>query len=537
MEKLPRDSLEDLILMTDITTEEYASIIASDRLAFTEEVFTQVGSGKYIDNWHVHCIVEHLQALDDGDLGTNNLIINMPPRLMKTIAISIADSAWTLGHDPSAQIICASHSLKIGKEINEKCLEVMQSDIYRSAFPETILTKQTSEWFKTTQNGHRLVATVGNKVTGFGATRLYIDDPCDPEGARSEAERERANRWIPSTLFGRGNDQNTLKKILIMQRLHEDDPTGMFLEKGGWYHLCLPAKFHKKVIIEVKDKVWEKKEGDFLFPQKLNKDVLDKLERDMGPYSFSGQYLQNPTPLGGGEFKVRYIKHYNNLSGDFSAKGMNVYVLVDPASGKKNKKNIKSQYKESDQDYTAIIVLGLHSDNNYYLLDMIRDRLNPTERIDALFKIHMKWNKLSGQPPKVAYEEYGMQSDAFYIERKKSELNYRFPFITVGGRMMKEDRIRRLIPLFENERFYLPKRLNYNTVKGETIDLVKELVEKEMVTFPISRHDDMMDAMSRIMDEEVYATFPGHNLVIHRVGEDYRDELLDGYKEENCMSW
>jgi predicted phage terminase large subunit-like protein len=523
--------------MTDISIEEYADIISTDRLAFTEEVFNQIGSGEYIDNWHVHCIVEHLQALDDGELEYDNLIINMPPRLMKTISISIADSAWSLGQDPSEQIICASHSLKIGKEINGKCLDVMQSDVYKCAFPDTILTKQTEEWFKTSEQGHRLVATVGNKVTGFGATRLYIDDPVDPESALSEAERERANRWIPSTLFGRANDQNTIKKILVMQRLHENDPSGMFLEKGGWHHLCLPAKFHRKFIIEVRGKNWEKDEGEYLFPQKLGKESLDRLHRDMGPYSFSGQYLQNPAPIGGGEFKVRWIKHYDNLSADFSAQGMNVYMMIDPASGKKNRKNMKSQYKELDQDYTAMMVVGLHSDRNYYLLDMVRDRLNPTERINTLFKLHMKWNKLSGKSPKVVYEEYGMQSDAFYIKKTQGELNYRFPFITVGGRMMKEDRIRRLIPLFENERFYLPKRINYTTVKGEVIELVKELIDNEMVTFPVAKHDDMMDAMSRIMEEDVYAQFPGHNLVIHRVGEDYRDELLDGYKEENCMSW
>ena len=216
---------------------------------------------------------------------------------------------------------------------------------------------------------------------------------------------------------------------------------------------------------------------------------------------------------------------------------MNVYIMVDPASGKKNKKLKTKGYKEIDQDYTAMVVVGLHSDKNYYVLDMVRDRLNPTQRIDNLIKLHMKWNKLSGKSPKVVYEDYSMQSDAYYINKAMGDLNYRFPFVTVGGRMMKEDRIRRLIPLFENNRIYLPRRINCTTVEGEVVELVSELVDNEMVSFPVAKHDDMLDAFSRLLEDDVYVSFPSTNLKVHRVGETYRDELLDGFKEDNFNTW
>ncbi len=521
--------------MHDISPEEYASIIATDRQAFTEEVFNQIGSGDYIHNWHVDAINEYLQAVEEGDI--RNLIINMPPRSLKSISISIAWSAWLQGHDPSTQIICASHSLKVGKELSGKCLDVMQSPIYKLAFPNTHLTKQTEEWFKTTQQGHRLVATVGNKVTGFGADIIIIDDPIDPESAVSETERARANRWIPGTLFGRANDQNTIKKVLVMQRLHEDDPSGIFKE-AGWDSLILPAEFKKKTFIEINKKSWEFDDGDLMFPARLGHDVLDELShplKGMGAYAFSGQYMQNPAPIGGGEFKQRWVQHYNNLSKDFSAKDMNVYIMCDPASGKK-RKSIKSN-KEADHDYTAIVVVGLHSDKNYYVLDLVRDKLNPTQRIDAVIKMHMKWNKKSGKSPKVVYEDYSMQSDAFYIEKAMSELNYRFAFVTVAGRVMKEDRIRRLIPLFENERVYLPRKIMYDTVGGETCELVTELIDNEMMTFPVSKHDDLLDAFARLLETEVYASFPATNLKILKAGETYRDELLGNFEETNYMSW
>jgi len=105
--------------------------------------------------------------------------------------------------------------------------------------------------------------------------------------------------------------------------------------------------------------------------------VLEEIFRDLQAYGYSGQIMQHPSPEGGGDFKQRWIKHYNNLSKDFSANGMNIYIMVDPASGKKYKGNKGKGYKEADQDYTAMMVVGLHADKNYYLLDMVRDRLNP----------------------------------------------------------------------------------------------------------------------------------------------------------------
>ena len=511
------------------TFDEYASILSLDRLAFTQEVFNQVGSGEYVHNWHVDAILEHLAALESGQI--DRLIINMPPRSLKSISVSIAWPAWLLGKNPYSQIIVASHSMKVGTELSAKTRDVMQSPIYQKAFPNTILTKTQEEWFKTTKQGHRLVATVGNKVTGFGADYLIIDDPIDPEAAMSEADRIRANRWIPSTLFSRANDQNTVKIVMVMQRLHENDPTGMLLEKGGWTHLSLPAEFPKDKVISIGSSKWEVEEGELLFPKRLGRDVLDRLRNDMGEYAYAGQYLQHPAPIGGGEFKPHWLKYYNNLSKDFSPQGMNVYIIVDPASGKKT--------KGYDQDYTAMAVVGLHSDKNYYLLDLVRDRLNPTERINTLIDLHMKWNRKSGKVPKVFYEDYGMQSDVFYLEKTMSQLNYRFPLNTVKGKLKKEDRIRRLIPLFEEERFYLPKQIWYDNVKGERIELIKSLVDDEMGVFPVGKHDDMLDAISRIFDKDVYATFPSSNLRVLKKGETYRDALMgsSSYKEDDFMTW
>ena len=516
--------------MVDFTPEEYAAIIAEDQLSFTEEVFAQVSpAAVYKPNWHVECIVEHLKALEDGEI--KRLIVNMPPRAMKSITINIAFPAWLLGRDPRTQIISASYARKLGVELNSKTADVMLSDVYRQAFPDTQLAKNTEDWFKTSMQGHRFVATTGSAVTGFGGDYIIIDDPLNPEEAFSEVLREKANRWVTNTLLPRANDPDTVKMVCVMQRLHENDVTGMLQQAGGWHELILPAEFHKKQMIEVRGQTWTCEEGEYLHPERLTPDALAKYRNDMGEYGYAGQYLQSPVPVGGGEFKPQYVQYYNQLSKKFTAQGMNVYILVDPANEKKKKRT-------SDPDYTAMIVVGLAPDNNYYILDIVRDRLNPTERINKLIDLHMKWSELSGIPPKVGYEKYGMMTDVFYLKKAQDALNYRFPLVELGGTALsKEDRIRKIIPEFENGRVYLPRNILYTTVNGEQVDLVHSLVEDEMLTFPVGKHDDMLDALARIVDEKLYARFPKIQVHYLERGQSIRDDILDGFDEDNFMSW
>lgn len=155
-----------------------------------------------------------------------------------------------------------------------------------------------------------------------------------------------------------------------------------------------------------------------------------------------------------------------------------------------------------------MMVVGLGTDNNYYLLDIIRDRLNPTERIDMLFVLHRKWNALCGKPPKVGYEKYSMQSDIHYIEKKKREDAYNFHLIPLGGQKSKTARVSVLVPDMENGRWYFPESLLYIDGEGKQWDLVREMLKSEMPTFPRSKHDDMLDAMARVYEPDLCMAFP-----------------------------
>jgi len=187
-----------------------------------------------------------------------------------------------------------------------------------------------------------------------------------------------------------------------------------------------------------------------------------------------------PSKFGFDEKWIRYWDHYNY-------KGMNKYILVDPANEKKR-----------NSDYTAMFVVGMSDDDNYYVIDLVRERMNLTERTTKLFELHRKY-----RPVATAYEQYGIQADIQHIQYVQAQQNYRFSITAVGGNTKKEDRIRTLVPLFENERIYLPHGIQVRTGTGMMRDVIKEFIE-ECLSFPVGTHDDMLDCLARINDPKFH---------------------------------
>jgi len=216
-------------------------------------------------------------------------------------------------------------------------------------------------------------------------------------------------------------------------------------------------------------------------------EVLAAKRRDMGPFVFGAQMLQDPTADEAQGFKEEWLRWAQP-----SAAGLNIYMVFDPASSKKK-----------DSDYTSGWVLGLGSDRNMYVLDMVRDRLNLTQRADLVMGWHRRW-----KPAATGYERYGMMADIEHILDRQERENYRFPIIELAGTMPKNDRIRRLIPWFENGRVYMPQRFEKTNYEGRSVDLVKAFREEEYLPFPVGGHDDMLDAMARILDDNMPADWP-----------------------------
>jgi len=183
-------------------------------------------------------------------------------------------------------------------------------------------------------------------------------------------------------------------------------------------------------------------------PVFMTREELVEKRTAMGPYVFACQMLQNPkqdTQEGFEESWLRYwlVKQWQN---------MNVYIICDPASSKKK-----------DSSFTCFIVIGLGQDKNYYIIDIVRDRMSLTERANVLFALHRKY-----KPILVGYEKYGMQADIEHYQDRMARDNYRFHINELGGKVQKEDRIKGLVPLFENGRIWLPETCIRENYEGMT---------------------------------------------------------------------
>lgn len=220
----------------------------------------------------------------------------------------------------------------------------------------------------------------------------------------------------------------------------------------------------------------------------LSQELLDKKRREMGPYVFACQILQDPKQDASQGFSSKWLRYYTEVRKE----EFNLYIFVDPANEKKKR-----------SDYTAAWCIGLGMDNNYYAIDVCRDRLNLSERTDLVFEWHRKYKPLA-----VFYEKYGMQSDIEHIRGEMERANYRFTIQELGGNLSKVDRIRRLVPIFENQRMWLPVRLHHTTYEGKSEDMIEHFKE-EYMGFPVTLYDDMLDSLSRIQDENISLRWPG----------------------------
>ena len=215
-------------------------------------------------------------------------------------------------------------------------------------------------------------------------------------------------------------------------------------------------------------------------PMFLTKKQLDEKRMLMGPYVFSAQMLLQPTALMTHNFSRDWLRFYEEIN----PWSMNRYLLFDPSKG-----------RDKDSDYTAGLVIGLAPDKNYYILDMVRDRLPLTARAILLFNWHAKWKPLG-----VGYEQYGMQSDIEHFKDRMTRENYRFHITEIKGNVKKESRIERLVPLFENSRIYLPKSLVRTNSDYKQVDIVQAFIEEEYAPWPMGGHDDVIDDLARIFD-------------------------------------
>lgn len=402
----------------------------------------------------------------------------------KSTIITYALTIQDILNDPELTVGIFSHTRPIAKAfLRQIKREFETNEQLKALFPDILYAdpaNQSPKWsedegitVKRKSNPKEATIEAWGLVDGQPTSKHYrlriYDDTVTRESVTTpEMMQKTTEAWELSLNLAAQNG----KERGIGTRYHFNDTYRAIIERGALSVRLYPATVDGKV------------EGDPVF---MSREELAKKRRNMGPFVFGAQMLQDPTADEKQGFKVEWLKH-----AAITRRGHNLCILVDAASSKKK-----------GSDYTAMWCLGFGPDRNIYVHDILRDRLSLTERADILFAWHRKW-----QPMAVGYERYGLMADVEHFQDRMERENYRFPITELGGIMAKPDRIRRLIPWFEQGRIFLPPSLSKTNYEGRSVDLVKSFTLDEYLPFPVGQHDDMLDALARCLDEDLPIAWP-----------------------------
>ncbi|MBL3284882.1 Terminase-like family protein [Rickettsiales endosymbiont of Paramecium tredecaurelia] len=456
------------------------AILRIDLNSFIHKTFNHLNSSQeYEANWHIDLITHYLQALTNGEI--RRLIINIPPRCLKSSSVSVAWPAWLLGHEPTKKIIVASYSMALSIKHSLDCRFVMASPWYQRIFPNTIISKKQNQKnkFLTTMHGFRMASSIGSTLTGEGGDILIIDDPHNPAHIHSVKTRNRAIEWFEQVFASRLNDKKNGVIILIMQRLHSQDLAGYLSNLPGWEKLIIPNSttqeirysipYYQKHQLDIRKTTEEViyKANSRLYEHETPVNI-ENLISEIGYINYCTQYLQQPPEerysLLHRKEIVFYDVHELPTKFDFFAQSWDTAIKVN-----------------QDSDYSVCLTFGVHNDR-FYLLQILRDKLTYPNLKQLAVQTYQAF-----APRFVIIEDKGsgqqLIQDMLVQEQVRREAIAPFK-----PKLDKITRFSSVILDFQSGNILLPK----NAPHIETI-----LYEIE--NFPYAKHDDIIDAFSQFL--------------------------------------
>ena len=292
----------------------YADLLRHDLCAFIHRSFLELNAQtQFLSSWHIEMLAAKLEEVRRGSC--KRLIVNVPPRQLKSHAISIAFPAWVLGHNPAKQILSVTYAQDLSDNLARRSRTLMTSPFYEGLF-DTRLSKgrEAVSDYETTDGGYRLSTSIGGVLTGRGADIIIVDDALKADDALSDHRRRSVNEWYDNTLRSRLNSQENGAIIIVMQRLHADDLVAHVQEHEWWDVLSFPAVAEQdetyNFLTPYGCKRIHRKNGEALQPALVSLSTLQSQRRAMTEYNFAAQYQQNPQPPSGIIVKREWLKSY-----------------------------------------------------------------------------------------------------------------------------------------------------------------------------------------------------------------------------------
>jgi predicted phage terminase large subunit-like protein len=432
-------------------------------------------------NWHMDAMADHMQALAKGEIPNNRLLINVPPGSSKSTVVGVMYSAWLWGPggQPWHRYIGAAHEQGLAVRDNRMTRELVTSPWYQRLWPLSLKGDQNEKlYFENDKRGFRQACAVAS-MTGRRGHTIGLDDPLSPEKAHSDKERETALRVLSETIPTRLNDPATSAIVIVMQRLHERDPSGYVLAEGlGYEHLCIPMEFEhdRRCTTSIGWSDPRAEDGELMFPDRFPQEVIDRDKKALGTYAWAGQMQQRPSPSGGGLFRDEWWQYYTAPPVlDYRT----IYADTAQKTGQSN-------------DYSVFECWGRTKLGQAVLLDLIRGKWEAPE---LLVQARAFWAKhREGAAPLRAIKVEDKVSGTGLIQTLKRE---GVPVLPIQRDRDKVTRAYDAAPLVESGNVLLPRDAPW---------LSDFLAEASV--FPNGAHDDMvdpmMDAVTDMLQSQTY---------------------------------
>jgi predicted phage terminase large subunit-like protein len=441
----------------------------TDLYVFFRVMFPILAPGQpFIDARHFRVIATALQKVATGEI--KRLAIAVPPRHGKSMLGTVAFPAWLLGHDPRLKIICASYADMLAKGFAVQSRDLIRSKEFKDIFPSAMLAPGGAalEELRTMEKGYRLATSVGGPVTGKGGHFIIVDDPLKALEASSVAVRQSVFDWMTQSLMSRFDKPTEGRMIVIMQRLHQDDPIGRLMAQSGWTLLELPGEAWKRQELDLGGGIsWDFKPGELLFPERFGHEDLKLLKEELGEAGYNAQVLQRPLPPDGNLFKMSWFRRYDVPP----ARKMFERVIQswDPA------------YMDGETNaYTVCTTWGI-AGRKLYLLDVLRKRMKFPELVPTLLLEKKKYRADQVLVERVGVGHILAQELGKYQTTGKWLMEFQ-------PNAAKLARAEGQTPKIERGCVYLPQSAPW-----------LETFEQEVALFPHSVYADQVDSMSQFL--------------------------------------
>jgi len=442
----------------------FNAMLTTDLTAFLERSYRAVDSRNTLSlaPYVQYLLAELLEVVRGAE---RRLIINLPPRHLKSILTSIVLPAWLLGRDPALRIGVFSHSQSLARDLALRTLSVLTSDWYGEAFPRTVFRNDRSGAmdFETTAGGGRYAASFDTGVTGRGFDFIIVDDPLSAHDVRSRAERERVRDAFDGMIATRLDNPAKGAIIVVHQRLHVDDLSGHLITQVGWKHVSLPLIAEETTTYWIGDEPWERRIGEILLPEAYPVEVIDGLRKN-GAALFAAQYQQNPTAAQGELIKPEWIDRFES----------------PPSAARRITFSVDTAVKCTEGASFTVVLVVASDGQRQYVVDVLRRRLDIVQALDAVITMIQRYG-----PTTILIED---ASSGPGLACMLKERGHRTELWPTGGRS-KEERLEKHLHMFVQGRVLVKANQPWTT------SLINE-----WAMFPNDNYDDQVDAMTQYLD-------------------------------------